>query len=138
MWLSKGLLFIEFFTHEVCNIMSVSTKSMHNLEFFSGISFLIIVGNIFIIRELSTNQLYIITYYLSYSVHIPIAINTDFVWWTSELYIVEMRKVFSTELFYLLSTMRFEIDICVKLIFSFQYFSLAKCFFASSILMMQQ
>ena len=46
-------------------------------------------------------------------------INTDFVWWTSELYIGEMRKVFSTELLNLLSTMRFEKNICVKLIFSY-------------------
>ena len=45
--------------------------------------------------------------------------NTDFVWWTSELYISEIRKVSSTELLYLLSTMRFEKDICVKLIFSY-------------------
>ena len=80
---------------------------MHNFEIFSGITFLIIVGYIFSIKELSTHQLYIITYYLSYSVHIPMAINTDFVWWISELYIGEMRKVFSTELLYLLSTMRF-------------------------------
>ena len=86
--------------------------------FFSGITFLIILGNIFSIRKLSIHQLYI-TYYLSYFVHIPMSIKTDFVWWTTELYISEMRKVLSIKLLYLLSTMCFEKNICVKQIFSY-------------------
>ena len=67
---------------------------MHNFEIFSGITFLIIVGYIFSIKELSTHQLYIITY-LSYSVHIPMAINTDFVWWINEKGILNGVIVFA-------------------------------------------
>ena len=74
--LSKGLLLIEFSTLEVCNILAVSFKSMHNLVGVSGNTGLIMLKNIFNIRKLSIYQLCIVTYYFILFFHIPISINT--------------------------------------------------------------
>ena len=94
MLLSKGLLLIEFSTLEVCSILAVSFKSMHNLEGVSGNAGLIMLKNIFKIRKLSIYQLYILAYYFHLSFHILIPIYADFMWLISELYIGEMKEVF--------------------------------------------
>ena len=95
MLLSKGLLLVEFSTLDVCNILAVSFKSRHNSVGVSDNAGLIMLKDIFKIRKLSIYQLYIETHYFILFFHIPISINTDFMWLTSEFYIGEIKKNYS-------------------------------------------